>query len=242
MNKQELIRIYNLYILQENNKKEFNTNYLEQELPKEDLTEILVNNFDELQYLILSNPNYPIFQLCAEKYPMIYSRYFSLNFNKSNLQYILSNFLGTLLCRYKTTNFNEIIDYYIYDSDKNPLNTDMMKLNTLISMRHFDLNFLNQIIAMAINIFKTYEAEIVLFEDLQLKNSLDLFMEMTTEQCKIDILNTLRNSFKLITSENDKKLMTKLLEDFKIYSDTNEPKFKDDIDSLIIEFNYLFKN
>lgn len=168
-------------------------------MPKEDLTEILVNNFDELQYLILSNPNYPIFQLCAKKHPIIYSRYFSLNFNKSNLQYILSNFLETLFCRYKTTNFNEIIDYYVYDADKNPLNTDMMKLNTLISMRYFDLNFLNKIIAMAINIFKTYETEIVLFEDLQLKNSLDLFMEVTTEQCKIDILNTLRNSFKLIT-------------------------------------------
>ncbi|MCI6693761.1 MAG: hypothetical protein MR510_15035 [Clostridium sp.] len=242
MNKQELIRIYNLYILQENNKKEFNTNYLDQELTKEDLTEILVSNFDELQYLILSNPNYTIFQLCAKKYPIIYSRYFSLNFNKSSLQHILSNFLGTLFCRYKTTNFNEIIDYYVYDSDKNPMNTDMMKLNTLISMKYFDLNFLNQIIAMSINIFTTYETEIALFEDLQLKNSLDLFMEVTTRQCKIDILNTLRNSFKLITSENDKKLMSKLLQDFKIYSYTNEPKFKDAIDLLIIEFNYLFKN
>ncbi|MDU1823979.1 hypothetical protein [Clostridium sp.] len=242
MNKQELIRIYNLYILQENNKKEFNTNYLEQELPKEDLTEILVNNFNEIQYLILSNPNYPIFQLCSEKHPIIYSRYFSLNFNKSNLQYILSNFLGTLFCRYKTTNFNEIIDYYVYDSDKNPLNTDMMKLNTLISMRHFDLNFLNQIISIAINIFKTYEAEITLCEDLQLKNSIDLFMEVTTEQCKIDILNTLRNSFKLINSENDKKLMLHLLEELKVYSASNDPNFIDEIDSLIIEFNYLFKN
>ena len=109
-------------------------------------------------------------------------------------------------------------------------------------MRHFDLNFLNQIISIAINIFKTYEAEITLCEDLQLKNSIDLFMEVTTEQCKIDILNTLRNSFKLINSENDKKLMLHLLEELKVYSASNDPNFIDEIDSLIIEFNYLFKN
>lgn len=66
MDKKELLEIFNLYVLQENFKKGFNTNYLGIEIPNRDLEIILINNFTGIASLILSNPNYGIFLKCAE--------------------------------------------------------------------------------------------------------------------------------------------------------------------------------
>lgn len=240
MYKGELMKIFNLYVLQENFKKGFNTNYLDIEIPNKDLETILINNFKDVSDLILSNPNYGIFLKCAEKYPNEYTKYFSSNKN-SKISYNLSDFLGNLFCKYGTTKFMEIYDYYIYDNDKNPLNVEMMKLNYLLALQKFDLDELNRIIAMALNLYDTYTKEIPIYENATLLETIDVFSKVSTKQSKLNIFNGLRESFKSIKLESDKPLVLKLLNDLKEYIITNDTLYTDEIDSLIIEFKYLFK-
>lgn len=240
MDKGELMKVFNLYVLQENFKKGFNTNYLDIEIPNKDLETILINNFKDVSGLILSNPNYGIFLKCAEKYPNDYVKYFSSNKN-SKIKYNLSNFLGNLFCKYKTTKFIEVYDYYSYDNDKNPLNAEMMKLNYLLALQKFDLDELNRIIAMALNLYDTYTKEIPIYENATLLETIDVFSKVSTNQSKLNILNGLRESFKSIKLESDKPIILKLLNDLNEYIITNDTLYTDEIDSLIIEFNYLFK-
>lgn len=240
MDKKELLEIFNLYVLQENFKKGFNTNYLGIEIPNRDLEIILINNFTDIASLILSNPNYGIFLKCAEKYPNEYAKYFFSNKN-SKINYNLSNFLGNLFCKYKTTKFIEVYDYYSYDNDKNPLNVEMMKLNYLLALQKFDLDQLNRIIAMALNLYDTYTKEIPIYENDTILETIDVFSKVCTKQSKLNILNGLRESFKSIKLESDKPLVLKLLEDLQLYIINNDSIYIDEIDSLIIEFKYLFK-
>lgn len=240
MDKKELLEIFNLYVLQENLKKGFNTNYLGIEIPNRDLEIILINNFTDISSLILNNPNYGIFLKCAEKYPNEYAKYFFTNKN-SKINYNLSNFLGNLFCKYRTTKFIEVYDCYSYDNDKNPLNVEMMKLNHLLALQKFDLDELNRIIAMALNLYDTYTKEIPIYGNATILETIDVFSKVCTKQSKLNILNGLRESFKSIKLESDKPLVLKLLEDLQLYIINNDSIYIDEIDSLIIEFKYLFK-
>ncbi|QAS59602.1 hypothetical protein [Clostridium septicum] len=117
----------------------------------------------------------------------------------------------------------------------------MMKLNYLLELQKFDLHELNKIIAMALNKYDTYTKEIPIYENATLLETIDVFSKVSTKQSKLNILNGLRESFKSIKLESDKPLVLKLLNDLKEYIITNDTLYTDEIDSLIIEFKYLFK-